>query len=615
MTNGLFNQAVKNNPLLTRADVEQSFLDIVKPVMAILKQEQPGRLDIGKSGAVYDETRIETEGFLRLLWGFGPLFSDEAKVAAYPELFKAVTEGILAGTDPASSSYWRGDLRDYDQSFVEMGALAAFLIETKGSFWDTLAIEENQQLHAWLNQINLKQIPHTNWLFFRVLVNTFFLNSQCDVDEQLLEQDLAEIDSYYLNDGWYYDGYRNQIDYYIPFAMQYYGLLFTQLTDDEENRFTPLFKERGALFARTFKNWFDAKGAALPFGRSQTYRFAQSAYWSAMVVAKVVPEKMSLGQMKHLVLANLRYWFSQPIFSTDGLLTVGYAYPNLNMAEGYNAPGSPYWAMKTYLLLALPETDEFWQVAEEAVLFDEKQVQENPRMLMIHSQSGNQLQAFTAGQHSHEHAHGQAKYEKYVYSTTFGFSVPKGNVLLKQGAFDNTLAISETGKYYQTVFGYEEFAVTDQAVYSKWCPWEDVSIKNYIIPIFPWHVRVHEVATKRPLYLAEGGFSTQRTGEWLKNEGQLMYKNDIGISGIIPIRGHWKMNPLEPEPNTNVLFNRTVLPTLTTKIEPGKALLISIVLGCEATDAVSLTEVPQVEICENSIVVSHQADTVVVKRR
>ena len=59
--------------------------------------------------------------------------------------------------------------------------------------------------------------------------------------------------------------------------------------------------------------------------------------------------------IKGIVLRHLRWWLKQPIFDRDGILSVGYSYPNLAMAEDYNAPGSPYWGLKTLLVLALDE--------------------------------------------------------------------------------------------------------------------------------------------------------------------------------------------------------------------------------------------------------------------
>ena len=68
--------------------------------------------------------------------------------------------------------------------------------------------------------------------------------------------------------------------------------------------------------------------------------------------------------MKGIVLRHLRWWLKQPMFDRDGVLSVGYSYPNLAMAEDYNAPGSPYWGLKTMLVLALGEGDAFRQAAE-----------------------------------------------------------------------------------------------------------------------------------------------------------------------------------------------------------------------------------------------------------
>lgn len=71
-----------------------------------------------------------------------------------------------------------------------------------------------------------------------------------------------------------------QKDYYIPWAIQYYGLLYSKFAADTDPRRSALYRERATLFARQFVYWFDANGAALPFGRSLTYRFAQNSFWA-----------------------------------------------------------------------------------------------------------------------------------------------------------------------------------------------------------------------------------------------------------------------------------------------------------------------------------------------
>ena len=71
-------------------------------------------------------------------------------------------------------------------------------------------------------------------------------------------------------------------------------------------------------------------------------------------------EPLPLPVMKGIIVRNLAWWLARPIFDRDGVLTIGYGYPQMYMAEQYNAPGSPYWGLKVFLLLALPDDHPFW---------------------------------------------------------------------------------------------------------------------------------------------------------------------------------------------------------------------------------------------------------------
>lgn len=576
----MFNSKLKDNQLNTRQDYVDALYDLVTPVYQLMAAQQtPGRVHLSDSGSVYDRDRRDIEGFMRTLWGIGPLCNTSERAEENKELFNQAREGIIAGTDPNSEFYW-GELVDYDQLFVEMGSLATMLILTKDFLWAGLTQNEKTNLVNWLNQINQHTIPPTNWLFFRILVNTFFYLTDQPMNLEDFEADLTDLDSYYLDDGWYFDGYRNQIDYYIPFGMQYYGVLSSALVSGAVASHQAILAERGAQFAATFKDWFTKSGASIPFGRSLTYRFAQSGFWAVSIFAGLDLEQVTLSEAKYLLRHNMHYWFEQPIFTTDNLLSIGYAYPNLVMAEGYNAPGSPYWAMKNFIVLALPDDAEFWSVPEVEPEFSNSAVNPYSRMLLVHNDDKTELQVFTAGQHSHEHAQGESKYEKYVYSTTFGFSVKKGSVLPKQGAFDNTLAVSETDINYQTAFGYTDYQIHEDYVYSKWEPWPDVVIKNFVIPCYPWHFRIHIVETKRDLNFIEGSFSAPVDGghEIVGTDG-IFYHSSVGNVGIVPLTDNAQAELTNPEPNTNLLYERTVLPLITGKFAKGQTLLIDACLG------------------------------------
>lgn len=587
MERKLFSAQVRDNPLRSKADVKSLLVDILTPAMDILnKQTQKGRFRISDSGAVYVQDKTEIEGFMRLLWGLGPFFSNHENITEYPSWYELTTQGILAGTDPTSDSYWGGDLGDYDQLFVEMGALTAFLYETKEVFWDTLSTTKQKEIVTWMDQVNDKVVPKTNWLFFKAMVNKFITDSGYKDNYQLVLDDYEITNQHYLGHGWSYDGYKNQIDNYIPFAYQFFTLLTVGLTDWRGEQ-ADLLKRRAQSFIPSYANWFASDGAAVPFGRSLDYRFAQSAFWAACAYAHVdMPEGYELGDVKHLLLNNLRWWFKQNIFTTDGLIPIGYTYPNMVFAEGYNGPASAYWALKTFIFYALPDDDPFWTTKEsDEFKFETLKRQPEPRMLIAHSKSGDEVQSFTAGQHSHEHAHGEAKYEKYVYSTTFGFSVPKGSVLLKQGAFDNTLAVAESDNFWKTAFGYEDYAIHDDYVYSKWKPWDDVQIKNFVIPEMPWHIRVHQISTNRVIHVAEGSFSAPDYGtsnqiELLTDiDNAVFYQTEVGITGLVGLSKELSASLTEPEPNTSLYFAKTKLPLQTGILQPGNYTLVSLYLG------------------------------------
>ncbi len=654
-----FNAQLKDNPLRSRREVTQALVDILEPPMHLcLSSGRFGRLHMSDSAAVYTEDRNQIEGFCRLLWGLGPLFSDPRNIDLYPQWWLYATTSLTKAADPDDPDYWGGDLVDYDQLFVEMGAVIAFLYETKSEYWDKLPKKAQDNMLAWLEQVNHKVLPKTNWLMFRILVNNWFVDNGHADHAPLITADEETTNGHYLDHGWYYDGYVNQLDNYIPGAYHFFALIRAAFLEKNEHNSASiekqcrLIRERATAMIPTYAQWFATDGACLPFGRSLDYKFDQASFWAAAVYAHVpLPEGWSLGMEKHLLLENLRWWMKQPMFNADGTLPVGYCYPNMNMAEGYNGPGSAYWALTSFAMLCLPADDPFWTCEEaDSVPLSAKSVQREPRMILVHSKSGKEVQSFTAGQHSHEHAHGDAKYEKFVYSTTFAFSVPKGRVLLKQGAFDSTLAVSESEFWWRTPYKFDTWTIHDDYTYSLWKPWEDVSIANFVVPDMPWHVRVHVIDTHRALHLAEGGFSlpylypglngspaaddtsvyphavfesgakaADADGTGIDADGAIhaapsqtavFYHAADATTGLVAAQG-FSAEMHQPEPNTNLRWSRQILPLQTRQIEPGRYVFVSLYLGDregEALDGKGGVLVPQVRLKGSRLTIRHGED-------
>jgi hypothetical protein len=567
------------NPLRTRADLQEA----VRALCATLAPRfSPGgaRVRLGSTGAIFDEAAAELEGFARPLWGLAPLGAGGGRFDGW----ESYARGLASGSDPAGPEFW-GDPVHRNQRLVEMAAIGFALALIPERVWEPLAPHERENLVRWLSLINRRQTADNNWLFFRVLVNLGLAKVGAAHDPVATREALDRLESFYLGGGWYSDGPTTQRDYYIPFAMHFYGLIYAELADDPAR--AARFRERAALFAQDFVHWFAGDGAAVPYGRSLTYRFAQGAFWGALAFAGV--ETLPWGVIKGLALRNLRWWSRRPIFQPDGTFSIGYGYANLIMAEGYNSPGSPYWALKFFLPLALPADHPFWQ-AEEVPLPDLPQIRELPRagMVIVRDEGGRQVTAFADGSQraAWRPRHAAEKYAKFAYSTAFGFSVPAGGVGLPQAAADSMLALSDDGLHYRVREESVEAAMDGEGLRSLWRPMPGVEVETWLLPRPPWHLRVHRLRCERPVHSAEGGFAFGRGAtETFEDAGAAWVCGPSGGSGLLDLAGPRDGEVVLTEPNTNLITPRAALPTLVAHHQPGVHWLACAVLADPDRDA------------------------------
>lgn len=577
----------KDNPLRTKADIQKAVLDLWSPLKPYYSTGR-ARVKFGQSGFIYPNNAAELEGFSRPLWGLVPLAAGGGQFADW-EFYR---QGLSNGTNLQHPEYW-GEPRNRGQELVEMAALGLALAMAGEQVWQPLDEQARLNLGNWLRQINHVEIVDSNWLFFRVLVNLGLQKVGAAYDQTAMQQALDRLEEFYLSRGWYSDGPVPQVDYYIPFAFHFYGLLYAKLAADTDPARASRFREKAEQFAQEFVHWFIPDGAALPFGRSLTYRFAQGSFWGALAFADI--EALPWGVIKGLALRHLRWWAKQPIFNPDGTLSIGYTYPNLNMAEQYNAPGSPYWALKFFLPLALPETHPFWQ-AEELPLPDlpDVQPQPEPGMLLCRDAKRNHLFALSGKQYHNWARHGEAKYAKFAYSSAFGFSVPGAGYGLEVVGYDSMLALSEDNRHYRVREEVTQTKLEGEALYSRWQPWSDVEIETWLVPALPWHLRIHRIRTARTLYCAESGFAAALPGEI--NSGSLQDSYTEQGSALVAYRTGWSgLKELSsalkrvgqvhfPHPNTNLLASRTAMPVLFGKIQPGEHRLACAVLGLPGSE-------------------------------
>jgi hypothetical protein len=497
-----------------------------------------------------------------------------------------VIDGLNAGTNPDHPEFW-GWPADYDQRLVEMAAIGVALAMAPEQVWDRLPPAARDATATWLGRINDVDVVDNNWLFFRVLVNLGLARVQSDQYDPAAETAaLDRLESFYLSDGWYQDGPTQRCDYYLPWAMHFYGLIYATLAGDRDPERAQRFKDRAAEFAVQYARWFAADGAGVPYGRSLTYRFAQAGFWGALALADV--EARPWGELRELMLSNLRWWARRPLTDNGGVLTVGYGYPNLTMAEQYNSPGSPYWAMKGFFALAVPRTHPFWSAdAVEASAGDDVSEQPHAGMVLCRDTTGEHVFALAGGQPGAKFHHGPEKYAKFAYSTAFGFSVPAGDFSLGQRAADSMLSLSDDESYWRVRTDVAESRVDNGVVWSRWLPWPDVEIETWLVPILPWQVRVHRISTARELWSCEGGWAIDR-GD-VERAGQADHHQvDTGwaaaiypgmAGGLRDLGADRDGLVITADPNTNLLFPRSAIPLLRGRHSPGEHTLVCAVFA------------------------------------
>lgn len=574
---------LSDNPLRTRADAQRAVRDIVEPLFAHFS---PGnaRVCLGHTGASFPTVSAEIEGFSRPLWALAPL----AAGGGVFDDWHRYRDGLRNGADPDHPEFW-GDVHDHSQKVVEMAAIGVTLALAPDQLWKPLGVDAQQNVAEWLHQVNEIEIPDSNWRFFRVLTNLGLREVGAVHDWERAQVDLDRLESFSLTDGWYADGPNGPCDYYSAWEMHVDGLVCAVAASDADR--ADRFRKRAAAFAKEFRYWFTPGGAALPYGRSLIYRFAQGAFWGALALADV--EALPWGVIKGLWFRHLRWWADRPIFTNGGVLSLGYAYPTLKMTEPYNSPSSPYWGMKFFLPLALPSNHPFWTTEERSLPeLDTERELPSANMVVSRDPENDHVAALHAGYD----VHSAEKYNKFAYSTQFGFCVASGPHGLTTRGIDSTLALTSDGEHFRVRSDVVESRITDGAAYSRWIPWPDVSVNTWLVPATPWHVRVHLLETDRRLSSVEGGFALDRDGDddhtnvtEETTEGTAVVSYPVGLSGI---RDTGDENGdttrpggvVYPDPNTNLLHPRTAVPVLHDDHDPGKHWLTCTVLGIPGAD-------------------------------
>ncbi|KAI4594877.1 hypothetical protein KJ359_007399 [Pestalotiopsis sp. 9143b] len=551
----------------------------------------------GATAVRFDQAASEVEGICRPLWGLACLLAGGGEYRGA----QWWVDGVKAGTDPESPEYW-GYPRDNDQRMVEMCPLG-FALAVAPVFWQSMNDKERGNVEAWLgNSINEKNMPNTNWLWFRVFANLGLKKNGGKFSQERLDSDIEHLNTFYRGEGWSNDGPEgiHQMDYYSSsFAIHFLQLLYAKLAGDEDPDRAAEFKKRAQVAALDLVHYYDDEGRAIPFGRSVGYRFAMVSFWGALAYAGVdLPEPLTWGMVKGIVLRHLRYWQTQPdIWSSSGTLTIGYSYPNM--------------------YVTVPAEHPFWTSKEETLgdVIPKVKALKHPGHIM--SNLGGHCMLLSSGQACSYPMKGtHAKYGAFAYSSAYGYSVPPGLFTLEQYALASQLGLSDDGgEFWKTRRQSEHAALEDRSgqpvLVSVWRPFPDVAVRTVLVPpreAAPnWHLRAHRIDAGRDVMTADGAFAicNQRAGDGryldpydaARGEGtspKIIGNYDLntpegwttGREGAFAVsKGAVGIRALEggdqgversamlvnADPNSNLVESRTVIPTLQHTIKKGES--------------------------------------------
>lgn len=605
--------------LSDRASVQELLRTLLDPLEPFFSPHKARVRCPGGTAVRFDQTASEVEGICRPLWGLACLLAGGGSYHGTPWW----VDGLRAGTDPESPEFW-GFPRDNDQRMVEMCPLG-FALAVAPVFWDSFSARERANVEAWLgNSINEKNMPNTNWLWFRVFANLGLKKNGGKYSQERLESDIVHLDTFYRGGGWSNDGPEgiHQMDYYSSsFAIHFLQLLYARLAGDQDPERAAEFRRRAQLVALDLAHYYDEQGRAIPFGRSVGYRFAMVSFWGALAYADVeLPAPLTWGMVKGIVLRHLRFWQTQKdIWTSSGTLSIGYSYPNMYMAENYNSPGSPYWACLAFICLAVPETHPFWTSKEEDHWPQLPPVKAIAQAGHITSNLGGHCMLLSSGQACSYPMKGtHAKYGSFAYSSAFGYSVPPGLFSLEQYALASQLGFSDDGGEYWKTRRLSSYAAVEQrddgksatpVLVSVWKPFADVVVRTTLVPPAAatpnWHLRIHRIAASRAVMTADGAFAIHNEsardgrnlglfdrggGEGTRpkiignydvatregwaggREGAFAVARDAGAVGIRALETSTarEANIVNADPNSNLVHARTVIPTLQHTLRAGE---------------------------------------------
>lgn len=365
--------------LVTREDLAGYALELVIPLMERTAERRLSsyRTEVNDT-AGYNLTFAEN--FCRPLWGIAPVLK-ESEGPIYLNVRGEKVEvcgwirGVLSEAAAEKGAYsWRiaegqEPSSYYNQLKTELAGLMIGILIARQKLWEPYEEQEKQRIASWVYEVNrmaYREVWDCNHIWFIVLNLTVLkaLGYSFEETDLMVEKGLERLDRMDAGSGFCQDGQFGRFDYYGPWAMHLYPLLWCMAAEgiyEDCKRRKRAYQRRTEVFLAYYSHMFDSNGCNIPFGRSLSYRFAASALFPAAVLSGC---RVSCGLARRILFQNINY-FRENAVLTEGILPPGFLYSAPQAVEGYTSDGGAYWCTKAFLALLMPENHAFWTAAEE----------------------------------------------------------------------------------------------------------------------------------------------------------------------------------------------------------------------------------------------------------
>ncbi len=576
--------------LKTKKDYIDLLESIIKPIIKYYDEENSKIIIPNRLNSRYSNSIADFESFSRPLWGLSFIKDDI--------LTSKIFNMIKNGSNPKSKLYW-GNISNNSQMIVELVPVLFYIYCNKEYYEKSFTKIDKENLNNYFYQINNIKCFNSNWLFFPILINTLLKVLNLNYNEDIINKNFKLLDKHYIGDGFYYDNDKYERDYYNSYSFHFYSLLYIYL--DDNSIYKDKIIERSNKFLNNIIYFYSNDGSNIPFGRSLIYRFATVSFFSAYILNNLYT-KDNISIIKGIINRNINYFLTKDIYNIDNTFNIGYIYQNQLICEYYNSTSSTYWCLKSFIFLLLNEDNLFYKVNISNINnLDNFKYLKNAQFILTRNNNNIFLYPINL-RIKNNVGNSIPKYERLVYSNTFGFNLYKDNTSLKNLSFDNTYAI-----YINNCF-IEKHNTLDKVIDNKYIvsifnPVKEVYIKSYIIPFYEWNIRIIEINTKTNIMFYDFGYSINRDNmNIIKNKKEIILKNDTQVSSIKNIIGNGVVDNYETFTNTNILYPRSNVVYTSFSLKKGNYLIIDSIYGSDKI----YEDYPNILLKDNKVLINYK---------